>query len=459
MFEGVLTENYAQLFEGESVLVKSRLALMLGHYLKGLFESNGELFARSIEFLLKGIATEKTHRALALQCADTLKTIIGDDDMVSRLDSYIGRLFPLLCEMTGTVDLPTFYEVLGKVIDCYAPAIDTDLGKLLEGLVRRVVAEHQELRARGEKNNMTINQCWNVIRAICEQTEFFPACADTIENALLPMFNYLVEPKYIDFDDDMMQVIASLISKRGDITPNMAKLFPVLPNFFAKYSNSFGSLLPTLNAYLFYGKTMFAQNKEWVELVVKLFAAALYSTREVVPLNNAEGAVLAQILLQSVGGGLLDPYIPVIVDETVKRLAVQPSADYLSRQLYNVILCAACNNATVTISRLELQGCTEAVLNGIFEAGDKYQHTYDIKVLVIGLANIMMQPVLPTTIAKSLTKIMELIVAVLQRQAANDATNLAKADKKSLAVVDSDDEDDKDNASNLYPSMQVHPSL
>ncbi len=451
MFESVLVENYAALFDGDSVLIKCRLAVMLGYYADNLFHSNNELFMRTIEFLLKGIAEERTYRALALQCADTLKTAIGDTDLVSRLDTFINKLFPLLCDMAANVDLPAFYEILMTIISCYATTIDTSLVRLLESLVRRVDKEYRELRAKGQKNNMTINQCWNVIRAICEQVEFFPMHTDAIENSLLPMFNYLVDPTNIDFDDDMLQVITSLITKRGSVSPNMAKIFPFLPNFFEKYSRSFGSLLQTINCYIYYGKELFAANKEWIELVIKLFAASIYSTREVAELNNTEGAILAQMLLQSVGGGILDPYIPVIIEQTLKRLETAPMADYLARELYNVILCAICNNAQLTLNSLETQRKTETVFGGIFTGSDKYQNTYDIKVLAIGLANVMIQPAMPAAISKSLAKVLELIVTILQRQAAKDTKTLLKADKKSLALEGSDsdsdsgeEEDDKD---------------
>ena len=42
--------------------------------------------------------------------------------------------------------------------------------------------EMQELHARGEKNNIVINECWNVIRQIVEMPSFMPVYYDEIEN-------------------------------------------------------------------------------------------------------------------------------------------------------------------------------------------------------------------------------------------------------------------------------------
>ena len=436
MFEKVLIENYAILYENDSALIKCRMALMMGFFADHLFRDSNELFLKTIEFLLKGLAKEKSEKALALQCADTLKDAIGDSDLVNRLEAFINTLFPLLTEMVSYMDLPSFYESLMTIISCYANSIDSSMLKLLESLVARVDKEYKELQARGERNNMTINQCWNVIRAIGEQSAFFPVFMDSIENALLPMFNYLVDPTDIEFDDDIMQVICALITKRGDISENMAKIFPYLPNFFEKYNRSFGSLFQTLNCYLYYGKNIFAANKSWIETIVKLVVESLYSTREIAEVNNSEGAILGQILLQTAGNGVLDLYIPLLIEQALKRLSITPTADYLSRELYNLILCAICNNALLALNKIESQGSTETLFTGIIAASGKYQANYDVKVLVIGLSNIMIQSTLPPFLSKSLAKILEVIVNALQRQTVKDAKQLIKTDKKDLGLDD-----------------------
>eukprot|EP01022_Parablepharisma_sp_SALTPOND_P006054 TRINITY_DN1245_c0_g1_i1.p1 TRINITY_DN1245_c0_g1~~TRINITY_DN1245_c0_g1_i1.p1 ORF type:complete len:948 (+),score=72.74 TRINITY_DN1245_c0_g1_i1:10012-12855(+) len=444
MFENALAENCVTLFDSSSILIKCRLALMMGYYADNLFTGKMDLFVKMIEFLLQGISMENEVKVLALQCADTLKTAIGDSDLVSRLDAFINKLFPTLCAMVGHIELPSFYEILMTIIGCYASSIDESLINLLQSLVSRVEKEYKDLRAKGERNNMTINQCWNVIRAISEQKAFFPAYLDSIEAALLPMFNYLVDPTHVEFDDDMIQVITALITRRGGISDNMAKIFPYLPNFFEKYGQTFGSLFQTLNAYIFYGKDVFAANKAWIELIIKLSVSSLFTTKETVTLNNTEGAILAQVLLQSIGNGVLDLYIPIILEQVVKRLNMPPSADYLSRELYNAILCSVCNNAQVTLGKLEALGSTETVFSGLFENAGKYQATYDVKVLVIGLSNLLIQSSLPPYLTSAQPKILDAIVSTLQRQAAKDAKTLLKADKKALAL---DQEDESENSS------------
>jgi len=433
-FEHTLIENFTQLFGNSSILIKCRLASMLGMYLDSLFINQPDLFAKCIEFTLQGMAMEKEEKAFSLQCAETLKTAMEDDSLMPRMEPFANKLFPLLCSMTETMELVSFYEILMTMISWYSNSIDESLIKLIEALVRRVEKEYKELRAKGEHNNMTINQCWNVIRAICEQKAFFPMYMDKIENAILPMFNYLVDPTNIEFDDDMVQVITTLIGRRGGISENMGKIFPYLVNFFEKYGKTFGSLLQTLNAYLYYGKDIFVNNKAWIELIINLSVQSMFTTKENIALNNTEGAILAQMLLQSIGNSALDAYIPVIIEQIVKRLNSPPQAEYLKRELDNAILCAVCNNAQLTLQKIEALKVTEPLFSGIIEHANKYKAMYDIKVLVVGFSTLLIQKELPPYLNAVQAKILNTIVTTLQNQAGKDNKHLLKEDKKQLGL-------------------------
>jgi hypothetical protein len=420
---------------------------MLGYYVDNLFSSHYELFVKTIEFLLKGLMQEAADKALSLQCADTLKTVISDSDLVTRVEGFINNLFPSLAGMVGTMELPTFYEILMKIIASYKSVIDGSVISLLQSLVARVETEYKALRAKGEQNNMTINQCWNVIRAICEQDAFFPERADGIEQALLPMFNYLVDPTHIEFDDDMLQVIASLIKKRGGLSQPMILLFPYLPKFFEKYKGVFGSLLPTLNTFIFYGKETFIAQRDWLSLILHIAHTSMFNTQPPAALNNTEGAILCQLVLQTLGNGVMDEFIAPLIQETLKRLEQPPSAGYLTKELYNVVLCSLCNNGPLTLRTLEADGKTARVLQGIIEIAPSYQTSYDRKVLAIGLANLLIQPALPAAVIERATRILETIIVVLQLQTAEETKRQLKADRKVVAITQSGSESESESGS------------
>jgi hypothetical protein len=63
------------------------------------------------------------------------------------------------------------------------------------------------------KGNVRINKCWNTIRFIAEQDYFAANFLTIIETSLIPLFEYLVRPNSIDFDDDIIFCLNSLMKK------------------------------------------------------------------------------------------------------------------------------------------------------------------------------------------------------------------------------------------------------
>ncbi len=452
LFEKVLSENFSAIFDTASPLIKCRAALMLGYYADNLFQQDHALFVKIVEFLIKGISHEKEEKAFSLQCSDTLKSVIADQDMISRIEAFVNRLFPYLSSMVTKMEVPTFFDILMTMISSYAESIDASIIQLLDSLVIRIQTEYNALRAKGEKNNMVLNQCWNVIRCICENNAFYPEFAAAIEHSLLPLFNYLVDPKDIEFDDDMVQIITTLIKKSKAVSENMGKVFPVLPKFFEKYKGVFGSLLHTLNCYLFYGKELFATHKDWIEIVLRMAHTSLFTQEQPVEINNTEGAILFQMTLQTLGGGLMDPYIPNIMSLIAKRLNIPPSADYLTRQLYNIVLCSVCNNGPLTLTSLESH--LEPVISGIISTAKTYKESYDRKVLVIGLSNVLVHGNLPGFADKYYPKILETIVTALQQQKAEDTRRMLKADRQVITLEEENGESSEDESEEEEPQTE-----
>jgi hypothetical protein len=104
------------------------------------------------------------------------------------------------------------------------------------------------------KSNVRINKCWNTIRFIAEHDFFAANFLSIIETSLIPLFEYMVRPNSIDFDDDIIFCLNSLMKKSKKVSPILTKIFPYLPKFQEKYKGIFGNLLQTLNSYILYSQ-------------------------------------------------------------------------------------------------------------------------------------------------------------------------------------------------------------
>jgi hypothetical protein len=103
-------------------------------------------------------------------------------------------------------------------------------GKTLN-LMKGVITQAEGGGALNDKANIRINKCWNTIRFIAEHDYFSNMYLNIIEETLMPLFEHLVNPTTIDFDDDLIFCIQSLLKKSKTASPVMRKIFPFLHKF------------------------------------------------------------------------------------------------------------------------------------------------------------------------------------------------------------------------------------
>jgi hypothetical protein len=101
---------------------------------------------------------------------------------------------------------------------------------------------------------LIINKCWNVIRTVIEMESFVPQYQPQIEEALKPLFEFMVDPTKVEFEDDIVLVLKSFIKKAKSVSPILWTIFPCLMKVFEKNKKTFGNLLDTINYYLLFGK-------------------------------------------------------------------------------------------------------------------------------------------------------------------------------------------------------------
>ena len=118
----------------------------------------------------------------------------------------------------------------------------------LETLIGRIQAEIANADAQNAKNpTILISKCWNIIRVATENDQILLQYSGEIEERLKPLFEYVLTPEKIDFEDDMVMVIKTFIKKNRFVSETLWTLFPHLYLIFKKNKNTFGNLLDTLN--------------------------------------------------------------------------------------------------------------------------------------------------------------------------------------------------------------------
>lgn len=238
IFEEVLAINIDRILgigasaEVGVVLMKARMSLLLGYYADMLFTKYESAFVKVMDFLLESLSLNGPQKVVALQSADTLNTIISDKDLIPRLEPHLPRLIKVLTQCNQKIHIKLYFNFLQDFVKFYHAAIGEDVVPLVESLVVRILAELKRCHEKGERNNIIINKCWNVLRMICELDTFMPVYASPIEECLKPLFEFMVDPGKIEFEDDIVLTIKSFIKKCPVISPVIWALFPHLYKVF-----------------------------------------------------------------------------------------------------------------------------------------------------------------------------------------------------------------------------------
>ena len=164
-------------------------------------------------------------------------------------------------------------------------------------LVNKVQNELKQLEGTKQNNNIIINKCWNIIRAMGEMKSYLKYQSE-IEQALTPLFMYMEDPSKIEFDDDILLLINSFIKKTGKISKLSWTLFETFPKFFQKYQGMLGNLFTSLNLFIIHGKEVFIQKPELLDLIINIAIDSLFTkAKSSNEANHAEGAVLFHLIL------------------------------------------------------------------------------------------------------------------------------------------------------------------
>lgn len=105
----------------KTILVRARLALMLGYYADMLFVKHNAAFEKTMNFLFESVNFQKDtlQHVIALQCIDTLCTVVSDSDLAPRLTLLLPTIIVICNNLTPVVQLPQYFEFLLEFVKFY----------------------------------------------------------------------------------------------------------------------------------------------------------------------------------------------------------------------------------------------------------------------------------------------------------------------------------------------------
>ena len=263
-----------------------------------------------------------------------------------------------------------------------------------------------------------------------ECDSFIPQFYDKIEETLKPLFEFVVDPTNIEFEDDIVLTLKTFIKKTKSVSSTLWTIYPHLMKVFAKNKYAFVNLLDTLNLFLLHGQEQFINNREYIVMLLEIGKLSLFCMEAPITILNAEGCIFFELLFQVFRNtNALNEFFEEILNKIVERSRSQPMQDYLKRHLVCVFLCAMSYNSQATFAYLEKNNLTQPMLDQIFNLSSNFTNSYERKLFAIGLSCMLVSPYIPQSIIPQVKKIIEHIIIILNKQKNMETRSLRKAGK------------------------------
>ena len=119
------------------------------------------------------------------------------------------------------------------------------------------------------------------------------------EEAYKPIFEYMIDPTKISFEDDILIILKNFIRKTSRVSDTMYAVFPTLEKVFDKNKHCFGeALMDTLNFYMIFGKDRLVNDQAAIQMLLNIASKGMETTQPNITVNNSQGAIFLQIIFQ-----------------------------------------------------------------------------------------------------------------------------------------------------------------
>ncbi len=156
-------------------------------------------------------------------------------------------------------------------------------------------------------------------------------------------------------------------------------------------------MLETLNYYLTYGKSdLQGAFKACIATIAQMAETALFSRQPPIILKNTEGAILIQLLLQTMRGtSVCNEIIEPLLARVKDRVQVQPLNSMLKKHLLGIYLSAILYNRSAAMNYFEQQNMTSHLVQELLKLKSQMKHSYERKMFIVGISEMLQNDVLP----------------------------------------------------------------
>ena len=447
-----------------------------------LFIGNNNILEMNFSYIYNCLLDMK-HLLISTSAAETLQYFINYDFRYNPQSKLIlfkatQKIYKKLENQIIEVQISNFFDVLYLIIDNFWN-LESEFLKVIFGKVSRrlyiEIERHSRLKFSVKKdinnskknafqksnliNSKIIkNKCFNIIKLLINNRKFVENNYNMIETALKPLVAYMDEPNKIDFDEEIINIIYSIILKMQKIT---GLGYNLIKNIY-KYIDKVGGLLldsyQLLNLYLIYGTEQILSNQKWIDSFFLAFKSGLKSD------NFNRSGLYTSILIQTwminckkIPNDSLSNFIDIIINNINQILINNDSSKYMDEERYDllgyitIILSGLINYSNVIIPSLQKASSENELKNWleIIVKENEIIFEYEIKMIIYSICMIIKNGI----ITGDIKYLLNISIDLLKCQENNGKYELKKSTYKCLQFCFVEDEDEEDEEFNEYKEI------
>ena len=457
--------------------LKHQIILFIRNYSLRFFEADSNAFQLTLNYLFNCLF-DTDFSLISNTAADAIYYFFNIKDDDSENIKYTLLKSATLSikkfeEHIKNTQISNFFDVLYQILMNFENRGNEFFQKIFENICNRVhveVERHYRLKfkVKKEKNkakkkasektnfsdyNIIINKCFNILRMLMHNEKFVVNNTELIENSLIPLVAYMNEPKKIDFDEDIINIIYLIITHNKRVTP---LCFSLIKNIY-KYIDKVGGVLldvyVLINAFLAYGTEQILSNEEWFLGIINAFNSGIKGSK----FRNSAfyTCILIQIWLincTKISNNKMTELINNIIKYIITIYENYRNNKSIGDEMYNylgyvtLILSGLINYSSMIISELQksknensLKYWLELIKNEN-EAGFEYE----IKIIIYSVCTIIQRGI----ITGDIEYLLNICIDLLKCQEFNSKFEFKKKIRKELNLNFVEDDDDEDSDQN-----------
>ena len=422
--EKILSEILSRLNDDSEELLKERVILLYSTYIPDLFveEKSQEDFRKIIELIVNSISKpdnsgdkdNEEGSAVFLQGCQTLKEVLSickqspNSFRGKQIQSIVPNVLQALAEPLKWTKSPKFFEVLIKFINFGSKILSTgqfDKQTFVQfylNLIQRLkesMIEYVNMCNQGycQKSDFTVfDNLLNMIKTLSNIKTMVINCDQAYEAIMDLLLQLFKEMKNIqsDWNEDIFQIFSNHFLLTQKFSESHLRLINLIGDGYFNNKNFRMNFEMTrlINYYAFYGWMLFSENRQFVDKFLRICENGSKCVGQRMDDEITMGILYSQLCFQTIIQNFHEFLLQKDYQDILVNCLELLNFQKINKQIRNSAIITIFNmliySPMLVLPMLEQRSSLED-LQHIIEHKSKFHTEYDIKVITLGLVNIL----------------------------------------------------------------------